>query len=110
MIWIIYFIKLIIADENPLVGRMVNIDLSEVEYPAITICSEQTTKNAFAERLGNYFDPDEGLPDLLNKLKKKFLDTVLKKYEYVKYKSFCMESNIRYGSQPESCKVITILI
>ena len=59
MIWIIYFIKYNIEDDNPLVERGLNIDLSDVDYPAITICSEQTTKYALAERLANYLDPQK---------------------------------------------------
>ena len=99
MIWIVYFINLIIEDENPLIGRWMNIDLSEVEYPAITICSEQTTKYAFAERLGNYLDPDESHPDLLPKLQKKFLEKTLENlddddYPYKYRVSQCKMSNI----------------
>ena len=81
MIWIIYFIKHNIEDENPLIGRRINIDISEVEYPAITLCSELTTKYAFAERLGNYLDPDESHPDLLPKLQNKYLEKKLENYE-----------------------------
>ena len=66
-----------IKDENPLIDIDFDIDLSDVEYPAITICSEQTTKYAFAERLGNYIDPDLELPDPLKKLQKKFFDELL---------------------------------
>ena len=66
-----------IKDENPLIAIRGDIDLSEVEYPAITICSEQTTKYAFAERLGNYIDPDLELPYPLKKLQKKFFDELL---------------------------------
>ena len=80
IIWIVYFIKYSIEDDNPLVGRGLDIDLSEVDYPAITICSEQTTKYAFAERLGNYLDPDKGHPDLLSKLQDKFLEKTFERY------------------------------
>ena len=80
IIWIVYFIKYSIEDDNPLVGRRLNIDLSEVDYPAISICSEQTTKYAFAERLGNYLDPDKGHPDLLSKLQDKFLEKTFERY------------------------------
>ena len=69
--------NVMIKDENPLIAIRGDIDLSEVEYPAITICSEQTTKYAFAERLGNYIDPDLELPDPLKKLQKKFFDELL---------------------------------
>ena len=69
--------NVMIKDENPLIAIRGDIDLSEVEYPAITICSEQTTKYAFAERLGNYIDPDLELPHPLKKLQKKFFDELL---------------------------------
>ena len=69
--------NVMIKDENPLIAIRGDIDLSEVEYPAITICSEQTTKYAFAEQLGNYIDPDVELPHPLKKLQKKFFDELL---------------------------------
>ena len=75
--WILYIMNVMIKDENPLIAIRGDIDLSEVEYPAITICSEQTTKYAFAERLGNYIDPDLELPYPLKKLQKKFFDELL---------------------------------
>ena len=105
MIWIIYFIKLIIENENPLMGRSMNRDLSEVDYPAITICSEQTTKYAFAERLGNYIDPELELSDPLKKLKKRFFDRLLliEKYNYVYYEYLCKKND---DLAPESCKVV----
>ena len=71
-----------LANENPLIGRWVNIDLSEVEYPAITVCSEQTTKYAFAERLGNYLDPNVVLPNALKKLQKNIINKIIKANSY----------------------------
>ena len=38
--WIMYIMNMVIKDENPLTAIRGDIDLSEVEYPAITICSE----------------------------------------------------------------------
>ena len=75
--WILYIMNVMIKDENPLIAIRGDIDLSEIEYPAITICSEKTTKYAFAERLGNYVDPDLKLPYSLKKLQKKFFDELL---------------------------------
>ena len=96
-----------LANENPLIGRWVNMDLSEVDYPAITICSEQTTKYAFSEQLGNYLDPDKGLPDLLAKLQKKILESKLEEYGdyYNKYESRCKKID---GRIDDSCVVSTI--
>ena len=93
---------------------MVNVDLSEVKYPAITICSEQTTKYAFAERLGNYLDPNKGHPDLLRKWKKEYLDTVLKILEDYhahlygsNYKGRCKKTTYRVD---KTCEVSAIYI
>ena len=93
MIWIVYFINQIILDENQLVSRNSDIELSELEYPAITICSEQTTKYALAERLGNYLDPNEILPSTLNKLQKDIIKKVMTKYSQgfgSGYDGFCI--------------------
>ena len=98
---------IIIVDENPMIGRSLNIDLSEVEYPAITICSEQTTKYAFAERLGNYLDPDESLPDLLAKLQKKFLEKKLKEYGDFNF-NYNSQCKTKLGRVDDSCKVSAI--
>ena len=75
--WILYIMNVMIKDENPLLAIRGDIDLSEIEYPAITICSEKTTKYAFAERLGNYVDPELKLPYRLKKLQRKFFNELL---------------------------------
>ena len=90
-----------------------NIDLSEVEYPAITICSEQTTKYAFAERLGNYLDPDESHPDLLPKLQNKFLEKTLENlddddYPY-KYQ-YARQCKNKFSRKDKCCEVSAINI
>ena len=86
--WIMYIMNMVVKDENPLTAIRGDIDLSKVEYPAITICSEQTTKYAFAERLGNYIDPELELPDPLKKLKKRFFDKMVKN-QYKDYDKDC---------------------
>ena len=101
MIWIIYFIKHNIEDENPLVGRMVNIDLSQVDYPAITICSEQTTMYAFAERLGNYIDPKKALPSTLKQLQKNIITRAMTKYSE-QYYVWCKKHS---SGHTEMCEV-----
>ena len=50
-----------------------HIKLSDINYPAITMCSKGSTKYALAERLGNYFDPKYELPDELLFLRSEFL-------------------------------------
>ena len=75
--WILHIMSIMIKDENPLVSIRGDMKLSDIEYPAITICSEHTTKFAFAEQLGNYVDPDQELPHGLQKLRHKFFDELL---------------------------------
>ena len=44
-------------NESPWLTTRAHVHLSEVKYPAITFCSDGSTKYAIAERLGNYIDP-----------------------------------------------------
>ena len=94
--WIMYIMNMVIKDENPLTAIRGDIDLSDVDYPAITICSEQTTKYAFAERLGNYFDPELELPDPLKKLQKRFFDKMLTTQYPYGYDRLCNMGGYKY--------------
>lgn len=61
--WLIYFLGLIFLNENPVITLDADVDLKEVEKPALTICSKGSTNLAFAERLGNFLRPErENLP------------------------------------------------
>ena len=60
--WAIYFISLVIKDENPIVKTIMDKPLTETEKPAITICSPGSTRFAIAERLGNFLSTKEALP------------------------------------------------
>lgn len=58
--------------ENSLILQKSNFALEEVNNPAITICSDVSSRYAIAERMGNYVDPEnipEKLKDLEEKLK-----------------------------------------
>ena len=70
IIWAFYFIvlQLFIWDENPAIIQKGNIELSELNYPAITICSKRSTKYAIVEQLGNYLNVDIELPENINNL------------------------------------------
>ena len=61
--WFAFFMIGVIEDINPLTSIREDIKLKDVNYPAITICSDSTTKYALAERLGNYIDPNKDLPN-----------------------------------------------
>ena len=67
--------------------------------------AQQTTKYAFAERLGNYIDPELELSGPLKKLQKRFFDEKLmekyaSKYEY----EYMCKKNVDLA--PESCEVV----
>ena len=46
--------------------------LSELDYPAVTICSEGSTMYGVAERLGNYLNPETDLPNELLSIRNQF--------------------------------------
>ena len=76
-VWAIYFIMLLFYDENPIIMRKGNIPLTQLTYPAVTICPKSSTKYAVAERLGNYIDPEVKLPEELKSLRMKLLLSVI---------------------------------
>ena len=49
------------------------VHLSELKYPAITVCSKDSVKYALAERLGNYLDPEQDLPEEFISLRNEFM-------------------------------------
>ena len=56
IIWAAYFVALIIQDENPVVKVELDVPLTEIRKPAITICNKGSTKYGIVERLGNHLD------------------------------------------------------
>ena len=87
-----------------------HIKLSDINYPAITMCSKGSTKYALAERLGNYFDPKYELPDELLFLRSEFLmcaisldmEKYLKKWKKATNSYNCLLKTETY----EGCKVL----
>ena len=66
-------------NESPWLTTRAHVHLSEVQYPAITFCSDGATKYAIAETLGNYIDPLKtmNLSQDLNYLKMSILQKIL---------------------------------
>ena len=75
--WFVFFMIGVIEDENHLTSIREDIKLKDVNYPAITICSDSSTKYALAERLGNYIDPNLDLPDKMNPSITKFINDAI---------------------------------
>ena len=44
------------TSKNPITETRLDVNLSDMKYPAMTICSETSTKFAIAERMGNYLN------------------------------------------------------
>ena len=95
-VWAFYFIgkEILNWSTNPTIITQGNVELSDIEYPSITICPPGSTKFAMAERLGNYVDPSfiksQKFLSLANKYFVAFLNfnygITLKEYDH-----FCKE-------------------
>ena len=66
-VWAVYFISLcfIQLQEDHTIVLKGSMKLNELNYPAITVCSEVSPKYAIAEQLGNFFDTEKLLPEEL---------------------------------------------
>ena len=97
--WIFLFSEVQSWQGNPSVVSNKNVKLSDIPIPAITFCSQSSTKFAIAERLGNYLNPDKKLPDELIEIREVMVQYLTGTYyKFVKY---------GYGAQcgPRGCKV-----
>lgn len=74
VIWVIYFIVEIIKDYNPKIAWVKDTNIRELKYPAVSICSEVTTKNDVAERIGNYYNEELEIVDAWKDLKKELIE------------------------------------
>ena len=75
-IWLLYFMRDVIRDENPFIKMKKDFKVADVKYPAITICSDFSTRYAIAERLGNLYDSRQKLPDGMVQLRENLLDLI----------------------------------
>ena len=105
--WALYFLgfQFVLWEENQFIVTKKKIDLSEIDYPAITICSPASTKYGIVERLRNYMEPrfessQEFLP-FLNLYLKCFVEYSAKKPWGLK--DFDVECKEKH--QNEACKV-----
>ena len=67
--WAVFFILNVLQDNNPIIIRRQDFQLSDLNYPAITVCTDVNTKYSMIERLGNYFDSTKKLPSKLESLR-----------------------------------------
>ena len=108
--WLGYFMTGVIDDVNPKTSIRMPLEISDLDYPAITLCSDVTTKDAITEVLGNYIDPKVKLPPNLDKMKYNIMKDYFIKVSRgsIGYKWIC-------GPTPgfeyhPACKVCTVLL
>ena len=63
MVWFVYCMtnQFMIWNTNKTVISKASTKLSDLDYPALSICSKTAAKYGIAERLGNYIDPKKTL-------------------------------------------------
>ena len=100
--WIFLFSEVQSWQRNPSVVSNKNVKLSDIPIPAVTFCSQSTTKFAIAERLGNYLNPDDDLPDELIEIRDVMIKYLLGTYTNA--------VGVGYGGQcgQKGCKVMYI--
>ena len=104
-LWVCYVIpiQLKLWKEKSTIITKGNFELSELNLPAITICSKGSTKYAIAERLGNFVDPKFGLTEDLRSIRNEILVYVMElRYYKVTRASSCSYSDT---VPKEGCKV-----
>ena len=67
LFWVAYFVTYLVTHKNPITITSTDVKLSDLKYPAITICPKTANKFAIVERLGNYLN--ENSKELKNLLK-----------------------------------------
>ena len=107
-IWIVYFISDVIQNNNPIIISKQDVKLADLNYPAITVCTDITTKYSMIERLGNYFDPMKTLPPKLNSLRRKMLDKALlnRSGKGMTYEIMCIGSSYLSKTIPKETRKI----
>ena len=65
---------------NPSIISNINKKLSDIPNPAITFCSQSSTKFAIAEQLGNYLNPSQNLSDEFLEIRNVFTKYSTKEY------------------------------
>ena len=111
--WLSYVIYLVVLDDNPTVTNIENLDLTDSDEPAITICSESMNRMGIAERIGNSIESSKvkklvGKWSEIMKLCATMYSPIAPTLEKAhpseqKFKSICFSD----GKFPQSCKVST---
>ena len=101
--WFFYFMntQVRIWNENKIIVNKMEMELSEIDYPAISFCSNSANKYGIAERLGNHLDPNVKMEnEFLTWLKK----TAVSCYGKASLERFTDLDNSFYGAGvPDKC-------
>ena len=110
-LWAIYFLVLLFLNNNPLIITKKNVELSEITYPAITICYEGSPKYSVAEQLGNYIDSSSKLPSEFISLRNLFLlcTTIFNKFPEIAYRIDLKKDCFSIMGKEKGCEVIIFL-
>ena len=96
--WLGYFLKGTIEDDNPKTSIRLPLKINDLEYPAITICSEITTKYAITEVLGDTLDASQELPSNFEMIRDKLIERYMNDLLY--------PQDVCYGEDKyEACQV-----
>ena len=82
ILWAAYFLvnEFKSLQVNPSIISNKNMKLSDIPNPAITFCSQSSTKFGIAEQLGNYLKPNRSLPDQFLKIRDQLTNISMKAY------------------------------
>ena len=97
-------------NESPWLTTRAHVHLSQLQYPAITFCSDGSTKYAIAERLGNYINHEVSMNGSQNMsyLKMNLLRKILNIHDFTvmagkqTYESRCRKERNKY------CEVVQV--
>ena len=92
-------------EENASIITKGHVDLSNLKYPAISICPQSITKYAITEELGNYLKADMFLPEFFAGVRKDLLmcatgmDEFVKKWERNTFNDTCKNEKPELGCE-----------
>ena len=100
--WLGYFMKEIIDNNNPKTSIRLPLEVKDLEYPAITICSESTTKYALPEVIANQLDPNSSIPQI-EKWWKTLISRIVENSWLYDFEARCILKDS--SERPNACKV-----
>ena len=112
MLYAIYFTAQMFDGNSSIISR-IDVKLSDLNYPAMTICPLGSTKYAIAERLGNYLDENSDFVEKFPSLKEITsciipLTSTDCRVNFLGFRSYyeeCLKPRKKHIHVPVGCKV-----